>query len=192
MSDRARQARRIAVIGLVAIGGWLVIFGLPPHWARDPIVRASYRTLVKAEYFAGPAVGIAGEEPETSKAFRALAARRNGSAFKYLLLTGTPAGRLYGLAGVRHTDPFFFRVAVQPFRVWPGEVQTQFGCVIQTESVRDVVVTKGENPVRLGRGENLADWWKRKSPRTTLDFDIIGGGYTSMFVDYEAYIRPAV
>jgi len=41
---------------------------------------------------------------------------------KYLLLTGSRAGRVYALVGLRHTNPMFFHAVVQPFRLWPGEV----------------------------------------------------------------------
>jgi len=154
---------------------------------------ADYRVLANAEYFAGPAVGIAAVEPEESKALRALATDpRGGVAFKYLLITGSPTARLYGLVGLRHTNPVSFRLAVQPFRVWPGEVQTSFGCITQAERIRDVVATRGENPVRLEAGESLAQWWRRRPPTSGVDLDILGGGYTSMFLDFAELTRPAV
>jgi hypothetical protein len=176
----------------VTLIGWLAVFGPPPRLVLSPSAVAAYETLSKAEYFAGPAVGIAGVEPRESKALRSLAADpRGGSAFRYLLLNASPAARLYGLVGLRHTNPTLFRVAVQPFRIWPGDVQTWFGCGIRSEPVRDVVATRGEHPVRLRDGESLVEWWKRRPPQTGMDLDIIGGGYTSMFVDFAELRRPA-
>lgn len=190
------RARRFSF--LIAIGGvvagtlWFLAFGLPPSLVLSDANLSHYNSLVNAAYFAGPAVGIAGAEPDESKALRALAADpRGGNAFKYLLFTGSQAGKLYALVGLRHTNRIFFSLAVQPFRAWPGEVQTFFGCVGETVAVREIVFTSGENPVRLKHGETLAQWWRRRKPGAQISLDIIGGGYTSMFVDYAEFVRPA-
>ena len=75
--------------------------------------------------------------------------------------TGSRAGKLYGLVGLRHTNRRLFTVAVQPFRIWPGEVETQFGCIGQSVPVREVV----ENPaaVRLNVGESVGDAFRRRN-----------------------------
>lgn len=186
-----RRLLSITVAVVLIAGTWLLLFGLPPSLVLSVEELTSYNYLVSAEYFAGPAVGIAAVEPEESKALRLLAARpHGGTAFKYLLLRGTPAGRLYALVGLRHTNPRFFRVVVQPFRGWPGEVRTLFGCVGQSEKIRDVVSTRQNNPVRLKPGETLAEWWRRRSPGAEVNLDIVGGGYTSMFIDFEELTRP--
>lgn len=176
----------------VAIASWLLVFGLPPALQLPVEDLVRYDRLSKAKWFAGPAVGIGGDEPQESKALRALASRPSGGrAFKYLLLTGTTAGKMYALVGLRHTNPLFFRIAVQPFRVWPGEVETVFGCVGQKVDVRELVETRGSNPVRLVLGETINHWWKRRKPGVEVNIDILGGGYTSMFVDFDELTRPS-
>ncbi len=168
---------------------WLVVVGAPPSLVLSDTSLAHYRCLRDTKAFSGAAVGIAGEEPAESKAIRALTAdRRGGTAFRYLLFTGSRAGKLYGLVGLRHTNRRLFTIAVQPFRVWPGEVETQFGCIGQSVPVRDVV----ENPaaVRLNDGESVGDAFRRPKRATLMELDIIGGGYTSMFVDYAEFISP--
>lgn len=181
-----------AVVGALIGVGWLLLVGLPPSIALSVSELSSYNHLVSAEYFAGPAAGIAGTEPDESKALRLLAASRNGgAAFKYLLIRGTAAGKLYALVGLRHTNPSFFQIVVQPFRIWPGEVQTIFGCVGQSVEIRELVSTRGENPVRLQPGETLAQWWQRRTPGVEVNVDIVGGGYTSMFIDFAELTRPA-
>jgi hypothetical protein len=181
----------IAALG-VAVASWLFVFGLPPASQLTVEDLARYDRLSKAQWFAGPAVGIGGVEPPESKALRALASRpAGGRAFKYLLLTGTPAGKLYALVGLRRTNPVFFRIAVQPFRIWPGDVETLFGCLGQTVAVRELVESRGVKPVRLAPGETLNQWWKRRKPGVEVNIDIIGGGYTSMFVDIDDLTRPS-
>lgn len=176
----------------VAIASWLLVFGLPPAWQLPVEDLVRYDLLSKARWFAGPAVGFGAVEPPESKALRALASRpEGGRAFKYLLLTGTTAGKMYALVGLRHTNPMFFQIAVQPFRVWPGEVETLFGCVIQGVDVRELVETRKSNPVRLANGETLGHWWKRRKRGVEVNFDILGGAYTSMFIDFDELIRPS-
>jgi hypothetical protein len=139
---RKKRARNIAFVIVVTLVAWVVIVGLPPTLLLSPGDRADYERLVNAKYFAGPAVGFLAVEPPEARALVSLAAHPGGgTAFKYLLVRGSPAGKIYGLVGLRRTNPAFFRVAVQVFRFWPGEVDTFFGCVIQTEPIRTVVAT---------------------------------------------------
>jgi len=42
----------------------------------------------------------------------------------------------------------------------------------------------------LKRGETLADWWRRRKPGAEMNLDVIGGGYTSMFIHYTEFVRP--
>jgi len=188
---KPRRAEVAVALILSAACSVLAFFGPPPTYAFSVSDLESYDRLTRAEYFAGPAVGIGGEEPAESKALRSLAAHASGSkAFKYLLFSATPAGRLYALVGLRHTDPAFFWIAVQPFRFLPGEVETIFGCVGQRVAARELVATPEPNPVRLERGETLRQWWERRKPGDEFSLDILGGGYTSMFVDLDELRRP--
>jgi hypothetical protein len=191
MKARKRLCLIIAVLAIAA-GAWLAIMGVPPAFNLPVDDLVSYDRLSNTQYFAGPAVGIGGTEPHESKALRSLASHRGGGkAFKYLLLTGTLAGKMYALVGLRHTNPLFFWVVVQPFRVWPGEVETIFGCVIQKVEIRELVETSGANPVRLKGGESINQWWKRRKTGVEVNIDILGGGYTSMFLDLDELRRPA-
>jgi hypothetical protein len=92
-------------------------------------------------------------------------------------------GRLYALAGLKRTNPSLFPVVVQPFKLWPGEVSTFFGCIISGEKVSELVASRGPNPARLRRGETLEQWWERRGRGHEWSVDIVGGGYSSMFLD---------
>ncbi len=154
---------------------------------------SAYRVLVRANHFAGPAVGIAGVTPDEITAFRQLARHpRATSIFKHLLLRASLAGKLYALAGLRRTRPTFFPIAAAPFRAWPGSVDTFFGCIIQAEPVTKIV-SDPDNAVRLKRNETLETWWQQHpSERAGRTCDIAGGGYSSMFLDPPPVRRPAV
>lgn len=186
-----KRAFRIAILagGLALV--WIAAFGLPPSWILSREQKADYELLVAAKYFASRAIGYAAVEPPEARAFMSLASHPGGStALKYLLLRGSPAGKIYALVGLRRTNPWFFSIAVQPFRVWPGEVTTFFGCIISEEPFRTVVATDQPNAVRLAQGQTLKDWWQHRRG-TRPDLDIIDGGYTAMFFEWDEYARPA-
>ena len=82
-------------------------------------------------------------------------------------------GKLYALAGLRRTSPNFYAVVSTPFRVWPGSVETFFGCIISAEPVSKVV-SDHPNAVELRPGETLDSWWRlhqaERADRTFRDF----------------------
>lgn len=148
-----------------------------------------YAVLVRAEEFAGTAVGIGGEEPPTSRAFKDLASRPQATpAFLQLIAFGTPAAQVYGLCGLRHSAPVLYTFVSRPFRHSSREVRTFFGCILDRSSMGDLIYAK--NGLRLEPGENLAEWSRRfraGRPQGDLgplpELDVEGGGYTSMFLD---------
>src|ERR1043165_4598686 len=182
---------RIAVVSTAMMTGWFIAFGPPPSWILAAQDKANYQRLLHAPYFASRAVGFLAVEPPEASAFVALASHRGGgTALKYALLRGTPAARIYALVGLRRTDPAFFWIAGQPFRVLPGTVTTFFGCVLSAEPIRTVVATDKDNPVRLRNGETLRHWWQRRPQGAPADLDVIGGGYTAMFFEWDELVRP--
>jgi hypothetical protein len=62
---------------------------------------------------------------------------------------------------------------------------------MQAEPMRTVVATDKPGAVRLRRGETLVEWWRRRTPGAEVNLDVIGGGYTSMFFDWDQLVRPA-
>lgn len=191
MSDRRRRTL-LVVLPALSVGVWLLVMGPPPSLVLPRAEREQYEILVKADSFAGRAVGIAGIEPPEAHAFMKLAAHpRGGTAFKYVLLRGTTAAKIYALTGLRRTNPRFFSVAVQPFRIWPGRVETVFGCILSAERVSQVIESDDPNAVRLGRGQTLREWFRARASTTNMVLDVMGGGYTSMFLEGDQLTRPA-
>jgi hypothetical protein len=165
--------------------------GLPPSVVLSTQEMAHYETLRSAKYFASRGVGIAGVEPPEARAFVALARSSHGAtAFKYLLIRGSMAGKVYALVGLRRVSPAFFQLAVQPFRVWPGEVDTFFGCILSLQPVRTLVESDEPEAVRLRPGETLVDRYRSRGLRKRFVLDVVGGGYTSMFLEWEQLARP--
>jgi hypothetical protein len=190
MSRKIMKRIGIGVIGASLV--WLLVIGPPPVAVLNSQELAQYRTLANAPYFASPAVGFLAAEPDEAKAFVGIAkARWGGTVFKYVLLRGTIAGKVYALAGLRRTNPRFFWVAVQPFRMWSGEVTTFFGCVMSHETVSSVISSEKELPVRLRPGQTLENWWRSHDRRKEVGLDVVGGGYTAMFLEWQSLVRPA-
>ena len=170
--------------------GWVLLIGLPPSLILTRHERAQYEILRDAKYFASRAVGFGAVEPPEARALVTLAkSRHGGTALKYLLVRGSVAAKVYALVGLRRTNPIFFRIAVQPFRVWPSEVVTFFGCIISSERVATIVEQPGA--VRLQPGQTLVDWYRSRPRGRPVVVDIVGGGYTSMFLEWEQLTRPA-
>jgi hypothetical protein len=61
------------------------------------------------------------------------------SLLRNLLQTGTPAGQLYALAGLRVTNPQLFSETARDFRTFPPTVPTLDGCIVGSALVRGVV-----------------------------------------------------
>lgn len=188
---KTARAKLLAALTGVLLAGWVLIIGLPPSLVLSREDRAHYQTLRQAQHFASRAVGYAAVEPPEARAFVALArSRQGGTAFKYLLLQGSMAAKVYALVGLRRTNPIFFRFAVQPFRVWPGYVPTFFGCIISAERVNTIIESHEANAIRLPPNQTLVDWYRSRPGSRAGTLDVVGGGYTSMFLEWEELTRP--
>ena len=188
-NDNHSRLRARLLAGTALMGFWLVVLGPPPSLFLSSSQRAEYVCLLNAGYLAAPAVGPAGVGPPQARAFVNLAnARGGGTVMKYVLLRGSAIARIYALIGLRRTNPIFCSIVIQPFRFSRAKVKTNFGCFGNTQQVCDLVVSDGA--VQLRRGETLARWLRR-TPRVLPQLDIVGGGYTSMFFDFDELDRPA-
>lgn len=192
MTSRVRSLLSI-LVALPAIG--LAAWGLPPGVALNAADYGQYRVLRDADFFSGPAVGFGGVTPPEMSAFRHFAQHKRGAAvFRYLLLTGSLPAKMYALTGLHRTSPMFFTVAVQPFKLVPNSVPTFFGCIMGGETVASLIQSEEPDAVRLRNGQTLESWWeeRRGTGSGTLHLDIVGGGYTSMFLDPPRTLKPAI
>ncbi len=105
------------------------------------------------------------------------------AAFKDLVAHGTIAGQLYGLVGVRRTDPAFFRANIQRYKESDAWVQTINGCIISRERVSNVVYDP--KAIRLPPGTTLEQWGRTQRGDKTFFIDIAGGSYSSVYLDGE-------
>ncbi len=100
----------------------------------------AYDVLRDAEMFSGDGVGFAGLMPATVEQFRVLIAEPEAdAAFKTLMGEATPAGQLFGLAGVYFTDAGRFAHYADHFRRSSERVSIMQGCIMQRTSVGRVV-----------------------------------------------------
>jgi hypothetical protein len=110
------------------------------------------------------------------------------AAFKELVAHGTPAGQLYGLIGVRRTDPAFFRTSTQRV-VRSGSVDVVAGCLTWSESIARFI--SDPTAIQLPAGTSL-NAWLVAHPKNSQPLDIAGGGYSSLFLDTERDDKTAL
>jgi len=128
-----------------------------------PRQREAFHYLMTAEYLAGPHVGIGGTHSGGYLAMRVLSRSSDAdAAFKSLVLHGTVAGQLYGLIGVRRTDPLFFRANAWRCAKRTGEIDFIQGCVMDHEPIAKIV----SDPNAI---------------------DIAGGAYSRMYLDRQPF-----
>src|SRR5687767_2006810 len=85
--------------------------------------------------------GFAGAPSCYAASFRFLLTQQGSEkAFERLARAGSPAGRLYGLAGLRHTNSNRFEALAQDsFFTSGSQVEVIYGCVVQERPVEDFV-----------------------------------------------------
>jgi len=152
-----------------------------------PRQREALHYLMTSQYLAGPHIGIGGSRSGGYLAMRVLSRSSDAdAAFKSLVLHGTVAGQLYGLIGVRRTDPYFFRANAWRCTSRHDDIDFIQGCVMQAEPIATIV--SDPNALQLPRGMSAEEWfrtrWKRGHP---VYLDIAGGGYSSMYLDREPW-----
>jgi hypothetical protein len=159
------------------------IFAPERPLALSPRLAAALRYLMHAEELQWPHIGIAGADSEGYLAMRELWRSPNAdAAFKELVLRGSTAGQLYGLIGVRRTDPLFYNCNSWRCSTRRGHVEVFGGCVINHESIASIV--SAPDGVRLPRGMTLEQWFRSKRKlEAPLVVDIEGGGYSSIYFD---------
>lgn len=154
--------------------------------ALSPRERQAFEYLRNAESVEMPRVGFSVVYSGGYLAMRIL--RRSlaaDAAFKELVRTGTIAGQLYGLCGVRETDPLFYRMHAPHYANMTGEVVVFGGCVMAGEPIATFVRHPGA--MRLRPRETLQEWWRAHEHNGgELHWDIEGGAYSRMYFDRDA------
>ena len=115
--------------------------------------------LRAADAFEDTRVGYGGELSRYVAAFRIVLADPGASAaFHSLVDRATPAGRLYGVAGLYFADPPAFDDALARLAAVGGEVPTQHGCFRMAEPVARVIRADGPQRIVVGQDATLASW----------------------------------
>jgi hypothetical protein len=142
--------------------------------------REALEYLRHADYIEHPLVGFAAVYSRGYIAMRLLQQSADAdAAFKELVLTGTPAGRVYGLIGVYKTDPVYFQQAL--LTAPRGDVGVSSGCVLGDEPIRDLIARN--DAFEVGRHETLDAALKRQPGKHDIHLDIAHGGYSAMYFD---------
>jgi len=153
-----------------------------------PEGRKAFTLLQKAQRFTDDAVGDGGETPPEVRALCVLwKERAPADAFRELLRSGTTAGKLYALCGLREAAPETFEKEVGALRQSREEVAIQFGCTGGKMPAGEIVAS--ERGIRLEPGQTVAQWVE-KHPVEKRSLDIVGGGYGSEFRKVCARMKP--
>jgi hypothetical protein len=96
--------------------------------------------LRKAGSFAMGGVGYAGSMSAGERALRKILKAPNAVAqLESMIPNATPAGKLYGLLGLRARDRAAYARALEMCRATDTKIETAHGCIIGHESFRDLV-----------------------------------------------------
>ncbi len=114
--------------------------------------QAAVDGLLQAHAFEGASIGIGGRLSNGVRDFRVVARDKDAAAlFAKVTAEGTPAGRLYGLAGLYFVDPAAFE-RVKATAVAPDtQVQTMFGCILGQEKAAMLLI-------RIGHGDYSSEF----------------------------------
>lgn len=177
--------RRVIAAGIVILAASLALGmrGLEPPstWPLTPRQREAYEYLRSSTDVEMPYIGIGGSRSRGYLAMRIL--RRSvaaDDAFKELVRSGTPAGQLYGLCGLCHTDPFIFSATLPRYRRSTASVGFFWGCTLDTKRVADVACA--EDGFRIPRGVAIDDWLRSEGNKQYgRTVDICGGSLPAAF-----------
>ncbi len=102
--------------------------------------------------------------------------------FEFLTLNGNSQGQLYGLCGLYLLAPERFDELVPEFAMSDENVMQFVPCMLRTPKVSALVESDSPDAVRLRyRSQPFTEWLLEHpdATRSTLVFDIVGGGYTA-------------
>lgn len=154
----------------------------PPPAGLAPEAERAFRILLEARTFDSVRVGVSGALSPHVAAFRVLvrdAAAR--PAFVAMLRDGSPAGRLYALAGIYFAAPEAFDEAVRWLERSDSEVMTVSGCILGRRTIGSVV--RAPEGIRMAAGSTLDD------VHGPAPMDIAGGWIPMTFVDEDGTSR---
>lgn len=155
----------------------------PPPPPKPPASSSeAFEILRTADAFEDTQVGYGGDLSRYVAAFRVVLAEPSARAsFHALVDHATPAGRLYGVAGLYFADPPAFDEAVARLAAEGGTVTTRGGCDTATEPVAEVVRTKETKRIVIPAGTTLKAWFAANPGGNHCD--IAGGCKSLMFVE---------
>jgi hypothetical protein len=110
--------------------------------------------LHEAASFAMGGVGVAGTMSAGERALRQILKEPDAvSRLESMIPNASPAGKLYGLLGLRARDRTAYAGALEICRPTDAKVETARGCMLSHESFRDLVkqIEKGDYDTFLSR-----------------------------------------
>jgi hypothetical protein len=122
--------------GIIRFGAMALIGGFLGEPARAEEKSGTFETVQRAESFTVGGVGVAGTRTKQELAFRELIKQpKAGLQFRKLLDHGSPAGKMYGLLGLKLTDKSGFEEALPKFTDCDTKIETIGGCMVMRTTV---------------------------------------------------------
>jgi hypothetical protein len=153
-----------------------------PPTALPSTAAEALDVLRAAETFEDTRVGYGGELSRYVAAFRIVLDDPGASAaFHSLVSQATPAGHLYGAAGLYFADPPAFDAALARLAAAGGDVPTQHGCLRMAEPIASVIRAGAPTRIVVAQGTTLATWFAAHPEGGPCD--LAGGCVPLSFVD---------
>ena len=134
---------------------WIVVLFSVCVFTIEPVSGAgSGVSLESSGSFALGGVGVAGTMSAGERALREILKKSDAvTRLEQLVPNASPAGKLYALLGLRIRDRAAYERAQEKCRTIDAKVETARGCMLSTESFRDLVkeIERGQYDTFLER-----------------------------------------
>ncbi|HEY8836002.1 MAG TPA: hypothetical protein VIM09_10495 [Chthoniobacterales bacterium] len=136
------------------VGFWLfAVILVSPEFVQAEKQIASEAALQKTGMFALGGIGVAGTMSEGERALREMLKEQDATArLEKLVSSGSPAGKLYALLGLRIRDRAAYERALEKWRALDAKIETARGCILSQESFRDLL-----KEIERGQYDNFLD-----------------------------------
>jgi hypothetical protein len=121
---------------MICFGANALIVGFLGEPALAGEKSGTFETVQRAESFTVGGVGVAGTRTKQELAFRDLMKQSQPeSSLRKLLVDGSPAGKMYGLLGLKLADKNAFEQALPHFTECETKIETIGGCIVMHTTV---------------------------------------------------------
>jgi hypothetical protein len=169
----------LPLLAVIALALLTVPAAAAPPAGLGKAARAAYHRLVRTDVFEDEKVGYGGELSDNVADFRVLFADpKAGDAFAALAGEAGPAGRLYALAGLWHTDRAAFTRLARAMARSKARVAVRFGCLGFEQPIA-ALIDGGAAAIQVEDGQTVHAAVVARGGSGAMD--MLGGSYPQAF-----------